>query len=548
MPDNAVPPATDRPSVTSRRGAGVRTVRFQDLVLLLVRGAPFALLVTGLAVAAAVLFTRAQDPVYRASVALVVAQDASGLRELDVIVPPAVDAAVYQTALYDGDVLRAALERVEGRDLGDREYLRLSEAVRVRVETQQMSSVVRVEATDTSPERAASLVNAIADELVDWDRARARRGVVQGVAALERSIAAIDAELATADGTLSEARQATLGELRAQRVVELEQARDTAAAAVAVARIEPLAPATPPEEAVGPRLVLNTAIALVLGLVAGYGLLLASWMTNPRVGHRNDLAAFAGVPVLAEFARRDPRQKGLSEEGINWLRTRLGTSRHMEGSRMLVVAGLRSVADEDGVAVGLAESFARGGDDTLMIDADLRNACATDVLGVGTTRGTPYDDVMAEDPTPGYAPISVVVSRERTFQFLPAAVALSHPVDRLIRLFDDRAATWRTEHDVVIVSAAPLLQHADGLAVAEHADGVVLCARRGSTTRADVEQALAILGEQRVPVVGAVLTHARATANAGPSVQTGLSRRLREERLTARMGTASVRSKPSRRS
>lgn len=512
-----------------------------DLLRVLVRGARFALVVTGLAVVAAVALTRSQDPVYSASVAMVVTQTAPRYEDVDVLVPPVVDPSVYRTAIYDGGVLRNALERVEGRSLSARELEAASEAVRVTVESQDLSSVVRVFGRDTSPERAAQIVNAVADELVAWDRTRARQRLEQSILALERAIRTVDAELA-GEPPPEAARRDTLTSLRAQRVDELQLARDAAASAVAVALIEPLAAAAPPDRAVGPRLVLNTAVALVLGLVAGYGLLLIIWTTNPRVGHREDLARFAQRPVLAEFPSRGRGQQRLSEEATSWLRTRLAARRQGEGCQVLVVAGLRSAEDKDGVAVGLAESFARGGDATLLVDADLRARRATAWLGVADNRATPYDDAFVDDPDRSYEPVLVVVDRDRSFEFLPAPSSVPHPVDRLVRLFDEQQERWRTAYDVVIVDAGPLLPYADALAVAAHADGVVLCAQRGRTTRADLEQALALLAEQGAPVLGTVLTHATPPSMASP---TGASASVGGS--ATRAGTTAVRTNASRR-
>ena len=542
MPQEGLTAPLDAPRGEPSPDREVRTVGLGDFLRVLVRGAPFAAVVTALAVVAAIVLTRSQDPVYSASVAMVATQTAPRYEDIDVVVPPVVDPSVYRTAIYDGGVLRDALERVEGRPLGARELEAASEAVRVTIESHDVSSVVRVFARDSSPQRAARIVNAVADELVAWDRSRARQRLEQSIAALERAIRTIDAELA-GEPPPDAARQGALASLRAQRVDELGLTRAAAASAVAVALIEPMAAADPPERAVGPRPVLNTAVAIVLGLVAGYGLLLISWMTNPRVGGREDLARFAQRPVLAVFPRRVRGQERLSEEGTSWLRTRLAARRKGEGCQVLVIAGLRSAEDKDGVAVGLAESFARGGDATLLIDADLRAGRATAWLGIAAGRATPYDDAVAGDPARPYAPVSVVVDRDRSFDFLPAPTSVPHPVDRLVRLFDEERERWRAGYDVVIVDAAPLLPHADALAVAADSDGVVLCARRGRTSRADVERALALLAEQGAPVLGTVLTHAgpesRATA-VGPASPSG--------QRAARPGAKPVRTNVSRRS
>lgn len=508
MPNDSVR-AVAGPKGSARSGeAETVTLRFRDVAQLLVRGAPFALIVTLLSVTAAVLVTRTQDPIYRAGVALVASQGEPRYSDIEVIVPPVVDPGVYRTAIYEGDVLRSALEEVEGRELGDTEYLRLSEAVRVRLESQPFSSLVRIDVTDTSPERAARLANTIAAGIVAWDQDRARQGLEQGVSALERSIAAIEAELA-ANGTISEARDATLRALRAQRAEELEQARDASAAAVAVGRLELLAPASPPEEAVGPRLVLNSAIALLLGLVLGYGLIVFSWTSNPRVADGDDLARFSGLPVLARFPRARRGSRRLSYDASSWLRTRLNSSATTSSGLVVVVAGLRVPGDKDGVAVGLAESFARTGAETLLVDADLIAARATAWLGIDAPTGTPYEDAALEDPRSAEAPMSVVVGRNRAFDVVPAPTGLKDSGDRLAQALDSHAETWRDRYDVVVIDAVPILASPDALAATRFADGVVLCARSGRASKRELENALALLEEQHVPVLGTVLTGGR---------------------------------------
>jgi len=180
---------------------------------------------------------------------------------------------------------------------------------------------------------------------------------------------------------------------------------------------------------------------------------------------------------------------------------------------VVLVVSVAEPEEKDGVAVGLAESFARGGARTLLVDADLRSALATNWLEVNATRATPYDDAALENPKQVPPPIAVVVEGNRTFDFLPAYAGARLPVDRLARVFRERFPGWTEDYEVLVIDTAPLLPHADALTVAASAKGVVvLCAAAGRTARADVEDAVARLDELGAPVVGTVLTNAAVPA------------------------------------
>lgn len=492
----------------------LRAVRVRDVVRLLVRGAPFALLVTALAVATAVWITRTSEPVYRASVALVAARSAPRTADLDLLVPPVVDSGVYRSAVYEGDVLRRALERLEDRVLSERELASFAEAVRVTLENQDLSSLVRIDVRDGSPERAARLANLIAEELVRWDRERARRALDQAVASLEEAVASLDGQLAAPDSELSDERRAALSDVRAERAAELERALDARATATAVGLIETLGAARPPEEAVGPRLVLNTAIALLLGLVAGYGSVLARWSAHPRAVDEDDVLRATGRPVLARFPppRRGTTQ--LSAEAMGWLRTRLDATLP-DGSSMLLVTGLGPSDDAASVAIGLAEAYVRSGASVLLVDADLRTARATELLGVAPARATPYDDDDESPPHGRATQISVVGSSG--YAFLAARPFSGHPVERVARALDAFTGEWTAGFDVVVVAAPPALAHPDALVVAEHATGAVVCARSGRAGMRELREAVDLMDENRTAVLGTVLLSARGRARSPTS-------------------------------
>ena len=498
-----------------------RTVRAVDFGRLLVGGAPFALGLTLLAVLGAVLVTRNSPPVYRASVTMVAPRSVATPGGLDVVAPAAIDPGVYRSAVFDGGVLLDAASAIEGRALGEVELERIERSVRVSVEDQDLSSTLRIEARANSPQGAADLANGIARGLVAWDRERARQVIEGSVNALELALASIDEQLAgTTQPPLTDAQRASLTQLRAQRLTALQEAQALAAAAVPVGLIASLRAADAPERSVGPRMVLNTSIAFVLALVVGYALVLLRWTTSPRIADAGDLEHASGFPVLATFPRRAQGAPRLSEEAASLLQTRVTAMQEPERCLVVVVATPRATRDQEGVAVGLAESCARSGIATLLVDADLRAARSTAWLEVNTTRTTPYDDAHLDDHKSRFEPVTVIVEGKRSFDFVPAFAPARYPVDRVSRVLRDHLSDWTQRYDVIVLDAAPVIDRADALVTAAHATGVVLCVGAGTGTRTDVEAAIDVFTGQGTAVLGTVLTNTRArpARTAAPAV------------------------------
>lgn len=215
------------------------------------------------------------------------------------------------------------------------------------------------------------------------------------------------------------------------------------------------------------------------------------------------------LPVMAAFPPRRSGVPRLSDDAASLLRTRLAMHRSEDAPLVVIIAGIQSSVDQEGVAVGLAETFARIGEATLLIDADLRHARASAWLEVSTATPTPYDDAsISPKSRTAPRPISIVVGTNRAFDFLPAYPSAPQPVDRLVQAFRDNRDEWARTYDVIIVDAAPVFPSPDVLAVAPGATGVVLCARSGHTTRRDLDDAVSLLVEQGVALFGTVLTRA----------------------------------------
>jgi non-specific protein-tyrosine kinase len=64
----------------------------------------------------------------------------------------------------------------------------------------------------------------------------------------------------------------------------------------------------------------------------------------------------------------------------------------------------------------------------------------------------------------------------------------------------------RDEAEVVLIDAPAMLTYSDALSAAAISDGVVLVARIGSTNRADLQDAAAIIEDDGLHLVGTVVS------------------------------------------
>lgn len=488
-------------------------VTFADILRALRRGAPFALLVTGIALAVSVLMTQRAEPVYQANASVLVSRPTSSTPGIDMVIPPAVDARVYQRALRESTIVHDALLRLDGHDRNVAEMNRFMEKVNVSVESHDISSVIGIAVRDPDPERAASQANAIAAQLIEWDRDRGRAMLEDAIVAIERAIVQIDAQIAAAvraEDQVNAQRLQTMSATQRENLTrELDVARSRSASAVVVGVLESLSTAQAPVEPISPRPVFNAFVAVLLGLLFGYGLQLARWSLDTRVGDGQTLAEASGLPVLGELTvpRRSLR---LGQESTATLRASLMGTLRSGGTAVLGVTSVSDFSEKNGVATSLADSLARSGYRTLVVDSDLRRAGSGYGVDVGRY-AVPRLEEYLRNPELQLEPLSFSIGENRSFDaILPGGMTeiLAGPLESG---FSALAERLRGQYDVVIFDVPPLTGNPDAGAALAACEFAVICVGNGSK-RSTVQTASSLLSRTGVQVLGAFLTETRRDA------------------------------------
>lgn len=266
-----------------------------------------------------------------------------------------------------------------------------------------------------------------------------------------------------------------------------------------------VAPAVPPEDPSFPPRRLFEAAAAFIGLVLGVALGFILERGRPRIRSWRDISFMTGYPVVgriprARSLRTKPKQAMADPVVGSAFRTLRASLEHQWQDRTIHVIAITSPSQAEGkttVAALFAESLARLGAKTLLIDADLRRPGLSRSFIVGGETG--LSDVLrqkadvAESIQPGWT---------EGLWVLPTRSDIDAG-DLLARRFSDVLKEARSIFEIILVDTPPLLATDDSRTITSSADGVLLVIAMG-TSAAPVNEAVLALEGLGTPVLGVV--------------------------------------------
>ena len=451
---------------------------------LLRRGARPALLL-GLLAATAVFLIRTLAPAsFTATATLLLAAPQQGLDSLGIVTPSAVDASAYRTLILDGPLLEQALIQL-GEPADPAAAAELRRQLTISIQSQTISSVIRLAVTDRDPVRAADIVNTLAAATVDWDRERGRQGLTSGINSLERSVVRLEEQLqqqlaAGADTTVT----ATLLQ---QQQNELAAARSRLEAIVVTPLIDVMRLADPPASPDATRAFTYAVIAFVLVVLAVFLLLFIRLLLNQRLRSSAEAAAVTRLPVLSVFpgaGHRNPERAERDAADILRENVLRGVIDAEQRSLVILVTTAESASGRRSVSTALAESFGRAGHRTLLVDANLRNPGTGSAFGLQDGEFASLEQYLMKPERR----LELVAARRdglRMFSLMPSFRPAEWPADLLRGGFPQLLAQWRQRFNVIIVETAPVLPYPDTPGIVELADRTLLVAGMG---RSDPER------------------------------------------------------------
>jgi succinoglycan biosynthesis transport protein ExoP len=269
--------------------------------------------------------------------------------------------------------------------------------------------------------------------------------------------------------------------------------------------------ATPPREPSKPKLLVNMALAALLGLGLGVVAALVLEALDETLATPDDVEKKLGVSVLGVIPLLDKGESpanaladirsGFSEAYYS-LRTALQFSTPDGAPSSLLVTSARPAEGKSTTAYSVALNLARVGKRVLLIDGDLRNPSMHRVVGVENERG--MSNLLS-----GSADLDSVVQHtsQENLSFIPCGPLPPNPAELWggERLHQFLSQT-RTKFDHVVFDGPPVLGFADAPMLASAVNGTLFVLESRGTRRGQARGALRRLQVGRAHLLGAVLT------------------------------------------
>ncbi len=197
--------------------------------------------------------------------------------------------------------------------------------------------------------------------------------------------------------------------------------------------------------------------------------------------------------------------RSAAAEAYRSLRTNLMFSSVESPIRTLLVT---SAAREDQKSITLANlavTFAQSGNETILVDSDLRQPQQQEIWDLNRSPG--LSDMMVDDSAIDQPPLQK--TQVENLQLLAAGDLPPNPADLLSGKRMDKIITALKERaDYVLFDSPPILAATDAALLGIKLDGALLAIRAGDTRRDHTAQARQALERVHVRIVGAVLTNA----------------------------------------
>ncbi len=395
------------------------------------------------------------------------------------------------------------------KDLRDR----LSEARKNKAQLQAKLSALEADAGANPPD-AAALANA-ASLRTDLARASSQ------VAALETSLKTLTADVGTQSADFVKLQQlkreaeatsviyqSFLGRLKettVQRGIQQADARILSNSVV---------PPNPSE----PRKSMILALSLVLGLVAGAGLVILREVRQTGFRTADQLEGATGTTVMGQIPRIPIRRRGqllkylqnkpasAAAEAIRNLRTSVLLSNVDNPPRVIMFTSSVPGEGKTTVSVATAQNFAGLGKKVLLIDGDIRRLTLAEYFGLPETGGllaAVAGDVALKDAVQSPEGLNIDILLGDKTKVNAADLFSSERFSRFL-------AEAREEYDVILIDTPPVLVVPDARVIGQSADAILYVVHWDETGAAQVRDGLRMFAQVNLGISGLVLSQVDA--------------------------------------
>jgi capsular exopolysaccharide synthesis family protein len=389
----------------------------------------------------------------------------------------------------------------------------LGYAAKASVGSSSTDDVLTFSASRGDRAAAAAIANAYANGYITARRANQVDQYTQQVTALETSIAKLEAQANTLAPTNPQRAALQQSITTLTQTVEQTQAAsqlvDQVGPTVVNAAVVPTSPASP-------KPTRNALLGLLVGLVLGVGLAFLFERLDDGINSREAAErASEGRPVIALIPMVDSwKAKGSHHvaiiedstssvaEAYRTLRTSVQFLSIDEPKRVIGVTSSIPSEGKTTAVANLAVSFARAGQQVIVVSCDLRRPRIHEFFGMDNHVG--LTSVLVGDVA--LADAVQDVPTEALLRILPSGPVPPNPAEILsLDRVREVVEALSQNADVVLLDCPPVLPVTDALLLSRLVDGMLVLASTKSTSIRDLHRTFELLQQVQAPVLGTIL-------------------------------------------
>jgi polysaccharide biosynthesis transport protein len=284
-------------------------------------------------------------------------------------------------------------------------------------------------------------------------------------------------------------------------------------------RIKVIEKATPSSSPVSPKPTRNVIFGFLIGLALGLSLALLLEQMDRRVKREDDLAEATGLPRLAavpklkSFSEKRLGREPLSPAETEVFRMLRANLRYFNVQRKIKSVLVTSAEPGEGkslVALGLALAAASSGEHVLLIEADLRDPGLSSMLDLPKSGGLSRALLSDDAEVLASAVVRVDASElgdavSKPLDVLPAGAIPPNPTELIeSQRMKDLIGLAERAYDLVVLDTPPVLSASDAIPLFPLVSGVLAVSGIGVSTRRSAASLADVLKRSGAPTLGVV--------------------------------------------
>src|SRR5215470_5016951 len=298
-------------------------------------------------------------------------------------------------------------------------------------------------------------------------------------------------------------------------------------------------PAMVPGTPARPAKTKNIVLAFLVGLVGGIGLALFREYLDNTVKTPDDIETLARLPSLAvvpQFAGSNGNKrrgvlpdfsgnghdkrielvaqhlpKSQMSEAFRALRTSILLSQAEHPPQVILVTSALPREGKTTAAANLAVTLAQLGDNTVLVDADLRKPGVGRLLNLGADKYAGLSSYLAGVSTLDHVTVPHPVIPN--LAAIPTGPLPPNPADLLSsHKLSEAIAELRKEYKFIVLDSPPVMAATDAVILSVQADGVLLVVRSGETPKEAFSRTRDLLTSVKCRMLGVVLNAVDSSA------------------------------------